>query len=482
MEYINNYHRKILAPLIVTMWTLAIVAIVGQSMVQGDTLWHIKAGEWIINHHCVPKTDPFSWTAFGMPWHAHEWLWEVLAYLCWQAAGKWGVWCLMALGGVLFGLGAYFLIARFNKDWAFPISLIVIGLSHFFWCARPHTLAQGLFAVWFALFAAAEERPRLAFSLLLISAFWANIHSSAPSAPLFALAWIFADSLEKKKWNWKDPRFMGAMASLFAVVINPWGFGIFPYMVKASTQTGIINYVEEWLSPDFHLFWGKLALAAIAITLIFWDRIPVKMRAVMGAALLMSLVSRRHFPLFFYFYGAGMAVALFEIGKKAISKKVFAIGGLLVFAASVLILTMFLPPSWLEKPQEEKGFPVKAVEWMKDNGLTGKVFNLYTWGGYLIWNDISPFIDGRADLYELSGSGALQDYRNAVGLGASLKPDQVFYDRGVQVVLYPRGTWLDKYLGENRNWKCVYKDDIAVVYKANHPFLTGRGLPGGKIK
>lgn len=461
----NNCRCRAIIPLLVAAWSLAVAAVVGRSMVQGDTLWHIKAGEWIVAHYCVPKTDPFSWTAFGLPWHAHEWLWEVLAYLCWQAAGKWGVWALMALGSALFGLGAYSLARRFSEDWAFPISLILIGLSHFFWCARPHTLAQGLFAVWFALFAAAEERPKLVFLLPLISAFWANIHSSAPAAPLFALVWIFAEAFEREKRSWENPRLCGTAASLLAVAANPWGFGIFPYMVRASSHAGIINYVQEWLSPDFHLFWGKLALTAIALSLIFWHRIPARLRAVMGVALLMSLVSRRHFPLFFYFCGAGAAAALYEINKRKVSQKAFAAGGALVLSASVLVLTMFLPPSWLERPQEERGFPVQAVAWMKENGLTDRVFNLYTWGGYLIWEGISPFIDGRADLYELSGSGVLKDYEAAVGLDASPAPDRIFSKRGVRVVLFPSGTWLDRYLRESEGWRCVYRDSVAVVYK-----------------
>ena len=45
-------------------------------------------------------------------------------------------------------------------------------------------------------------------------------------------------------------------------------------------------------------------------------------------------------------------------------------------------------------------FPVEAVDYMEAEGLTdGRIFNAYSWGGYLIWRDIQPFIDGRADLY-----------------------------------------------------------------------------------
>lgn len=461
---INTKYYRTTAFFLIIVWSLAFAAVFGYSMVQGDTLWHIKTGEWIIKHHCVPKADPFSWTARGLPWHAHEWLWEVLAYGCWRFAGKWGVWGLMTLGSVLFGVGTYAFAYRYSKGWALPTSLITVALSHLYWSARPHTLAYSLFAVWFALFAASESHPKLLCALPLISAFWANIHSSAPIAPLFALLWLGAEAFGKKEWSWKDPRLFGATASLLAVAMNPWGFGIFPYMLRASSQTAIVNYVEEWFSPDFHSLWGKLILIVIAIVLVFWSRVPVKLRFMMGLSLLMGLVSRRHLVFFFYFSGAGVATVLPRIDDIEKLKKAFAIGAALIASISIGAMIMFFPPSWVELPQEKREFPIKAVAWMKENGVTDRVFNLYSWGGYLIWSGIPPFIDGRADLYELSDSGVFEDYKATVGIGDSLYPDKVFAKRGVKTVLFSSGTWLDKYLKENRDWRCVYRDSVAVVY------------------
>src|SRR5260221_10322982 len=34
----------------------------------GDTAIHIAIGDWILDHHAVPTTDPFSFTHPGAPW------------------------------------------------------------------------------------------------------------------------------------------------------------------------------------------------------------------------------------------------------------------------------------------------------------------------------------------------------------------------------------------------------------------------------
>ena len=40
----------------------------------GDTYWHLASGAWMLDHRQVPHADPFSFTPFGQPWGAHEWL------------------------------------------------------------------------------------------------------------------------------------------------------------------------------------------------------------------------------------------------------------------------------------------------------------------------------------------------------------------------------------------------------------------------
>ena len=40
-----------------------------------DIWWHLKTGEWILEHRTVPHQDPFSLIASGRDWIDHEWMW-----------------------------------------------------------------------------------------------------------------------------------------------------------------------------------------------------------------------------------------------------------------------------------------------------------------------------------------------------------------------------------------------------------------------
>ncbi len=72
-----------------------------------DYFWHLATGEWVLDHHRVPTTDPYSWTYGGQEWIAHEWLAEVMLALSDRVGGyaggivlttaiaAIGYWCLM---------------------------------------------------------------------------------------------------------------------------------------------------------------------------------------------------------------------------------------------------------------------------------------------------------------------------------------------------------------------------------------------------
>ncbi|MGD0622148.1 MAG: hypothetical protein ABSA82_06770 [Thermacetogeniaceae bacterium] len=43
--------------------------------------------------------------------------------------------------------------------------------------------------------------------------------------------------------------------------------------------------------------------------------------------------------------------------------------------------------------------PDGAEQHIESRGITGRLFNEYTWGGYQIYKEIPVFIDGRDDAY-----------------------------------------------------------------------------------
>lgn len=48
------------APVIAFCGMFALVLFLPPILDDGDTLWQIRTGEWILNHLAIPATDPFS--------------------------------------------------------------------------------------------------------------------------------------------------------------------------------------------------------------------------------------------------------------------------------------------------------------------------------------------------------------------------------------------------------------------------------------
>src|SRR5258706_8285097 len=87
----------IMLVLLAPFMAFAFIIMLTTALRDGDTGWHLATGAWIVAHGAVPHSDPFSFTAAGKPWVAHEWLSELLMYAAYRAAGWSG---LMLVFGV----------------------------------------------------------------------------------------------------------------------------------------------------------------------------------------------------------------------------------------------------------------------------------------------------------------------------------------------------------------------------------------------
>src|SRR5574342_304907 len=63
----------------------------GQALLRdGDTGYHIRAGEFIIQNWIIPQRDIFSFRNPPIPWTVHEWLSEIFMALVHRASGLTG--------------------------------------------------------------------------------------------------------------------------------------------------------------------------------------------------------------------------------------------------------------------------------------------------------------------------------------------------------------------------------------------------------
>ena len=133
-------------------------------LADGDTGWHIRAGEWIAAHHAVPVHDIFSYSKPDGVWYAWEWLSDLL----FAGLNAHGGLATLALGAILLISTVFtllFLLARqkSNAIVAIAVTMVAAVASSIHWLARPHLFTL-LFLVLFyaALESVRAGRTRLA--------------------------------------------------------------------------------------------------------------------------------------------------------------------------------------------------------------------------------------------------------------------------------------------------------------------------------
>ena len=52
-----------------------------------DIWWHLATGRWILQHHALPMTDPFSSYGLGKPWIVYSWMFDVIVQLLYRPFG-----------------------------------------------------------------------------------------------------------------------------------------------------------------------------------------------------------------------------------------------------------------------------------------------------------------------------------------------------------------------------------------------------------
>ncbi len=459
---------------------LAVAAFSARVFIDGDTNWHVASGRWILDHHTVPLTDPFSFTYAGKPWIAHEWGSEVLMALAYLAGGWSGVVLLIGAAAA----AAYAMIARELRLWLGPIGQI-IGLGLSFAClqpflfARPHMLAAPLLVFWTGRLLKARRQgkaPPLELALLMV--LWANLHASfifglGIIGPFAAEAFFDApNTVQAKLGVVRGWGFFGVIATALSLA-TPHGIaGLeFPFWVLGMK---VLPNILEWRSATFQQ--PTLFESALLITLFLglWRgvRVPpfrllllvalvhmalqhVRQEAVL--AVLAPMLLAEPFGRAMNPARSGPRVAA-PVGWKPAWRvpSVLVASALAAGAAAVVVTRLAIP---LVRT-DNGNVPVTALAHVPPQLLSQPVFNEYAFGGYLIFKGVKPYVDGRADMY---GDAWVQQYLAIAG-GAQPAVDDAFKRWNIRwTILSPREP-LVHMLDARPGWRRVYADSFAVVH------------------
>jgi hypothetical protein len=472
------------APLALALAVFALCAFAPAVLNDGDTFSHIATGEWILDHHAVPHSDPFSFSFAGAPWTAHEWLSEVLLALGYRVAGWAGV---MLLTGAAAALGVYVVARRVVAELAGPAGLVLAFVSLAMIApvllARPHILALPCVAYWAsALFdARARDRaPPLALALVMLV--WANLHGGFA----FGLALIVPFALEavivapapdhgKRAKSWA--LFLGV--SLIAALDTPFSIEGLLFPIKLLGNAQLAN-IGEWRAEDFS-HPGPLEiflLGLIGFALLKPLRL-VPLSAVLLVGLIhLSLQHARHELLLavvapmLLARPVGEALQAGDPGKPASARLVIVA---LVAALALAGARLALPGPSLDSVAA----PSRALAAVPPELRAKNVLNGYGNGGYLIFAKVKPFIDGRADMF---GADFMSLYhRIASGEPEAIEEALKRYE--IAWTIFPPNQGAVAILDREPGWKRLYADSHAIVHARDAVLgpatgLRGRFIPG----
>ena len=456
-----------------------------------DAPWHLRTGEWILEHWSLPRVDPFSHTYAGKPWRFVDWGGDVLLAAIYEKAGLNG---LEALGAVLAAL-AMVLVALTSlrrRGGRVPWSLVAVGLllsyaaSAPFFTPRPQTFAWVLAALEMLLLARIDEQPSwgrlLAVPALLV--LWSNLSSSVSLGValflLFVLGTLLRGAWERQP-GWQRVVARLSIVGLLAIIAmfvspNPLGRLAAVNGLGASRSLALIS---EWQPTEVSALLGPLgAIGLLVILGIALDRArvqPWELLLVLASGWLISRHVRMTPLAAFVAAPIGYRHLLAAFSVRAFRLTAWAwLDGL---ATAILLLAVFAtalvfdrPNAWLGQAQRPRSewsariLPIAAAAFLRQERVQGPLFNSFHFGGYLMHEvpDLPVFIDGRTRMvYDDDFFIENVSIERAPDPAKAWRP--LFLRYGVEVAVVAPGR-TSRTLAHNPDWTLIFIDDVAHVY------------------
>jgi hypothetical protein len=469
-------------------------------MADGDAWWHIHAGEEIIATGRVPDTNTWTIAGDGFAWTSQDWASNVGMALLFNA-GEWGVaWLSLAFALVVVG--------------AFALLWMAVGLRSPApgWLGRILWLSAGLVAAGpiigirvqtiDLLMAAATvcllwwylSRPRPAIALLLVATavLWVNLHAGWVMLFLLGGAVVVGEAADR--WIRRRPAALAPrdiatlagslLAAAAALVLNPNGLEIYLYPFRTASIDAHRDFLVEWSPPNLAGFEGQVAIAAVVVTAITvglaWRRMRmVDLLWAIGLSVLTLYAVR--FVLFLGPIGAALAavhltplVAESRLGEATrplverwsrtpsapLRGRINATLLVVVAVLGVGIATARAAPA-SQAPAIDLSIPADAATWLETNRPDARIFNTYSWGGYLSRRlpAAKAYIDGRSDVY---GNEPIQRYAAALTLASD--PSSLLDGASIDAALLRPEYPLNEWLATAGGWHVVYEDDRTTLW------------------
>lgn len=465
--------------LLVIILFISIFVMAAQAITDPDFFWHLRTGQLIWERRSIPREDPFSYTAKGQAWVAHEWLTETIFFALYSLIGQRGL--ILAFAFLITCTFILVYLQCEGRPWlATFITLLAALTSAISWGVRPQMVSLFLSALFLYILARKESHLWLLPPLV---ALWVNLHGGYLLGLALLLLHIVGEGVSLLSAPQEGRHRLKKLSSVFLLsgaftLLNPHGWRILSYPFGTLGSESMQAYIIEWLSPDFHQprFQPLALLILLALAILGLSKRPLDPTDMLlllpfGYA---SLRSARNVPLFALVAAPIMGKHLVSIWEGSRLQRRLSLenqgrSSLRLAALNWLILLSILLAGSLKTARslqnnqalQGREFPVAAVDYLEGEE-PGNIYNRYRWGGYLIWRlypQWQVFIDGRADVY---GDAFIEEYLEVYRVRKGWRDTLDKYE--VDIVLIDRGSALATLLDEDGGWRKAYEDEVAVIF------------------
>lgn len=486
-----------------------------------DLGWHLKYGEYFVQHGNILKENTFSTLMPNFNWANGSWGTDVITYLIFHFGGFLG---LTLFSSFIVVLTFYFVAkaAKFtilDQLFLFPLLLYLVQIANLFpFKGQQFSMLFIVILFWLTnLYKIRSENTKrkhinpLLFSIPLFL-IWANIHEEFFLGLGLFLMWIltyfgqrfivaYGGSLKSffNSKNNQEFEFIRKLSSYLkndrneiikvivifvlcfaATLINPFGIRVH---IDALSYVGnpLLQHISEYAPLSAisqllwsHIFFGILLAISLSISYFTKNKISLNIPILIIVVLLYIIsffVMRYAWPM--YYLGIILLkplIDLININKKKYLLILETIGLFLLLAIVVILkqpFSRYTQFSWSDYYYCWNLCSPNSAEFLIQNHLTKNIFSDYNWGGWLIWNypTIKPVVDGRMHLWrDKNGYSGFADYlaykENRKDINTS----------SYNTVYISPDTPIYEYLSSSSNkgkWLLLYKDAEAAIFMRN---------------
>lgn len=444
-----------------------------------DLWWHLKVGDWIVQHHAVPHVGIFSRTAAARPWIAYSWGYEVLFSRAYAALGLIGI----AGFGIAVTIGVactlFWALHRLSGRFWIAWILCTAGCCAFLFSLypRPVFFSMALFGAMLTLLLEANRTSRVALLYWLPAIFllWANVHIQFIYGLVVLALFLGVNLVQRAAASAGVAHFVPPtisavtllgvfIACVLAGCVGPYSYHLYEVVLAYSRSRVAYTYIQELQALDFASFpdYILLLLIAAAFFAVGWrkDLDLFKLSLLVIGSLCAFRTSRDA-----WFAAISATACLADLpAREDYRPSPFKLPELTAVGATVAVFLLLLAHNTGFNARAidryiSAEFPVDAVNFIRKNPVPGPLYNYLDWGGFLIWYmpNYPVAIDGRNDLY--GDEMDLAHFRSARG---DYDSDPFLKEAGL--VLLPKRIPLAGLLTVDPRFRVIYQDQLAIAF------------------